>query len=247
MLQFPKMWPTDPKKSAELGQSIFVREKTCVNIKTNTNKMNTVIDFIAASVIWKLKILIPTCWRSWVFAKRECPFSYINKFFEWFLELYETTVHKWHSFHQEWMFFFYWAFPMLLWKKWSLEHNGVCKNVCASACRCWIERLFRRDVDQKDILGGTIVIETLDFDFCYSTNFRLYAKLYDSAQKMWWNTGKGCGHSPMIGRGPNSCWLGYVTGLLLYLYVKHLLLSFLTSVNFWSIIFSFCTGWWFCS
>ena len=38
----------------------------------------------------------------------------------------------------------------------------------------------------------------------------------------------------MVGRGPNSCWLGHVTGLIFCLYVKIFLPSIFNSVDFWS-------------
>ena len=38
----------------------------------------------------------------------------------------------------------------------------------------------------------------------------------------------------MIGRGPNACLLGHVTGLLFCLYVKFFLPSIFNSVDFWS-------------
>ena len=38
----------------------------------------------------------------------------------------------------------------------------------------------------------------------------------------------------MIGRGPNSCLLGHVTGLLFCLYVKFILPSIFNSVDFWN-------------
>ena len=48
------------------------------------------------------------------------------------------------------------------------------------------------------------------------------------------HSGKGLGYCYMIGRGPNSCLLGHVTGLLLCLYVKLFLPSIFSSVDLWS-------------
>ena len=38
----------------------------------------------------------------------------------------------------------------------------------------------------------------------------------------------------MIGRGPNACLLGHVTGLLFCFYVNFVLISFFKFVDFWS-------------
>ena len=46
------------------------------------------------------------------------------------------------------------------------------------------------------------------------------------------HSGKGPGYWYMIGRGPNSCLLGHVTGLQICLYVKPFLPPNFTSVEF---------------
>ena len=64
--------------------------------------------------------------------------------------------------------------------------------------------------------------------------FRLHAKLHNAAWSVRSHTGKGPGCCYMIGRGPNSCLLGHVTGQLFCLYVKIFLPSIFKSVNLWS-------------
>ena len=64
--------------------------------------------------------------------------------------------------------------------------------------------------------------------------FRLHAILYDAAGAVRAHSGKGPGYCYMIGRGPNPCLLGHVTGLHFCLYVKLFLPSIFNSVDFWS-------------
>ena len=62
--------------------------------------------------------------------------------------------------------------------------------------------------------------------------FRLHTILHDAARAVRAHSGKGPIYCYMIGRGPISCLLGQVTGLLFCLYVKVFLLSIFTSVDF---------------
>ena len=89
-------------------------------------------------------------------------------------------------------------------------------------------------MDQKIPFGGLIVYgyPYLDFVFRYSKVFRLPAKLHDAVGAVRSHSGKGTGYCYMIGRGPNSCLLGHVTGLLFCLYVKLLLPSIFNSFDF---------------
>ena len=118
--------------------------------------------------------------------------------------------------------------------KMSFQHNSVHKNLFLSACFCWDSRLFLRQMDQKIKFGATIDYEDsyLDSVFRYSKVFRLHAKLHDAAGAVRVHSGKGLGYCYMIGRGPNSCLLGHVTGLLFCLYVKIILHSIFNSVDF---------------
>ena len=74
----------------------------------------------------------------------------------------------------------------------------------------------------------------MEFLFRHFEVFTLHAKLNDAAGTVTAHSGKGPGYCYMIGRGPNSCLLGHVTGLLFCLYVKLFLPSILNSVDFWS-------------
>ena len=116
----------------------------------------------------------------------------------------------------------------------SFEHNSVRKNLFLSACFCWDSSLSLCEMDQKFKFGVLIGYgnSCLDSVFRYAKVFRLRAILHDAAGAVWAHTGKGHGYCYMTGRGPNSCSLGHVTGLLFCFYVKLFLPSFFNSVNF---------------
>ena len=111
---------------------------------------------------------------------------------------------------------------------------SVRKNLFLSACFCWDSRLSLREMDQKFKFGGTIGYENsyLEILICHFKMFRLHAILHDAAGAVRTHFGKGLGYCYMIGRGPNSCLLGHVTGLLFCLYVKLFLPSIFNSVDF---------------
>ena len=125
-------------------------------------------------------------------------------------------------------------FRLYLGLKMSFEHNSVRKNLFLSAGFCWDSRLSLCEMDQKFEFGGTIVYGAsyLDSVFRHSKVFRLHAKLHDAAGAVRLQTGKGSGYCYMIGRGPNCCLLGHVTGLLFCLYVKIFLPSSLNLIDF---------------
>ena len=89
-------------------------------------------------------------------------------------------------------------------------------------------------MDQQFKYGGTIIYgdSYLEFLFRHFKVFRLQAILHDAAAALRANSGKGPGYCYMIERGPNSCLLGHVTGLLFCLYVKIFLPSIFNSVDF---------------
>ena len=89
-------------------------------------------------------------------------------------------------------------------------------------------------MDQKFKFGVLIGYgnSCLDSVFRYSKVFRLHAIPPDAAAAVRAQSGKGPGYCYMIGRGPNSCLLGHVTGLLFCLYVKLFLPSIFNSVDF---------------
>ena len=106
--------------------------------------------------------------------------------------------------------------------KMSFEHNSVRKNLFLSACFCCDFRLSLREMDQELKFGGTIGYgdSYLEFVFRHFKVFTLHAILHDAAAAVRAHSGKGPGYCYMIGRGPNSSFLGHVTGLLFCLYVK---------------------------
>ena len=116
----------------------------------------------------------------------------------------------------------------------SFEHNSVHKNLFQSACFCWDSKLSLREMDQINKLGGTIGYgdSYLEFLFRHFKIFGLHAILHDAAGAVRAHSCKGPGYCYMVGRGPNSCLLGQVTGLLFCLYLKIFLLSNFNSVDF---------------
>ena len=118
----------------------------------------------------------------------------------------------------------------------SFEDNSVRKSLFLSACSRWDFSLPLREMDQKFKFGGTIGYGNsyFQFQFRHFKVFRLHAKLHDAAGAVWAHSGKGPGYCYVVGRGPNSCLLGHVTGLLFCLYVKLFLPSIFNSVDFWS-------------
>ena len=116
----------------------------------------------------------------------------------------------------------------------SFEHNSVRKNLFLIACFCWDSRLSLREMDQKVKFGGTIGYgdSYLDSVFRYSKVFRLHAILHDAAGAVRAHSGKGLGYCYVIGRGPKSCLLGRVTGVLLCLYIKIFLPSIFNLIDF---------------
>ena len=114
------------------------------------------------------------------------------------------------------------------------EHNSVQKNLFLRACFCWNSRISLREMDQKYKFGGTIGYGNsyLELLFCHFEIFKLHAILHVAAGAVQAHSGKGPGYCYMIGRGPKSCLLAHVTGLLFCLYVKIFLPSFFNSVDF---------------
>ena len=118
--------------------------------------------------------------------------------------------------------------------KMSFENNSVRKNLFLSACFCWDSRHSLREMDQKFKFGGTIGYgySYLELLFRHFKIFRLHAILHDAARAVRAHSSKGSGYCYMIGRGPNSCLLGQVTGLSFCLYIKIFLPCIFNSVDF---------------
>ena len=89
-------------------------------------------------------------------------------------------------------------------------------------------------MDQKFKFGGTIGYgdSYLEFLSRFFKVFRLHAILHDAVEAVRAHSGNEPGYSYMIRRGPKSCLLGHVTGLLFCLYVKR--------ENFSALHFHFC-------
>ena len=94
--------------------------------------------------------------------------------------------------------------------------NCTRKNLFLSACYYWYWTISLREVDQKFLHGGKIGNgdSYLNSVFPYSKVFRLHAILHDAAGAVRLQTRKGPGYCYMIGRDPNCCLFGHVTGLL---------------------------------
>ena len=122
--------------------------------------------------------------------------------------------------------------------KLSFEHKTACKNFFLSAYVCWDYTLSLRVMDQNFTFGGTIGYGNsyLEFFIRHFKISRLHAILNDAAGVVPAHSGKRPGYCYVIGRGPNSCLLGHVTGLLFSLYVKLFLTSIFNSVDFRSSI-----------
>ena len=98
----------------------------------------------------------------------------------------------------------------------------------------WDSGFSLREMDQKFKFGGLNGYGNshLVSVFRYSKVVRLHAILHDAAAAVRPHSVKGPSYCYMIGRGPNSCLVGHVTGLLFCLYVKLFLPSIFNSVSF---------------
>ena len=161
--------------------------------------------------------------------------SYIDIFYKRCVVLVETTVHKKKQTPSRLDVHFLMnicrLYPVC---RMSCDHKSVRKNLFLSACFCWDSRLSLREMDQKFKFVGTIGYGNLylEFLFRHFKVFRLHAILHDAAGAVRAHIGKGSGYCYMIGRGPKSCLLAHVTGLLFFLYVKLFLPSIFHSVDF---------------
>ena len=121
------------------------------------------------------------------------------------------------------MFFFLLSiFELYLGSKMSFEHNSVLKTLYLSAWFRWDSKLSLREMDQKLKFDGTVGYgdSHLELLFHHFKVIRLPPKQHDAAGAVTALSGKGPRYCYMLGRGPKSCLLGHVTGILLCLYVK---------------------------
>ena len=237
MQQLPDIEKTDSKEELSyLKKTIYNgRRKVCLNVQTDTDKLNIVvyryrnnlylkdneIDLKLTkyqSLLAKRVYLLPTLTYSTSGALYWMKQFFINN---------TNSVKNGCSFPHE-------HFPIVPGLKMLFENNSVRKNLFLSACFCWDSRLSLREMDQNFKFDGTIVYgdSYLEILFRHFKVFRLHAILYDAAEAVQAHSGKRLGYCFMIGRGPNSCLLGHVTGLLFCLYVKIFLPSIFNSVEF---------------
>ena len=115
-------------------------------------------------------------------------------------------------------------------------HNCTRKNIFLSSFYGSDRRISVREVDQKFFHGGKIGYgdSYMDSVFRYSKVFRLHAILHDAIGAVRLQTAKEPGYCYMIGRGPNNCLLGHVTGPIFCLHVKIILPSIFNLFDFWS-------------
>ena len=116
----------------------------------------------------------------------------------------------------------------------TFKRISVRENLFLIACLCWDSGLLLRQMDQYFKFGGLIVYgnSCLDSLLRYSKVFRLHAILHDAAGAVRTHSGEGPGYCYLIRRGPNSCLLGHVTGLLFCFYIKLFLPPIFISVDF---------------
>ena len=127
-------------------------------------------------------------------------------------------------------------FGLYLKVKSKFFQNCTRRNLFLSACYyCCDGTISLPEVEQKLLHRGKIGYENsyLDSVFRYCKVFRLPAILHDAAVAVLLQTGKGPGYFYLIGRGPNSCLLGHVTGLLFCFHVKIFLPSIFNLIDFW--------------
>ena len=93
------------------------------------------------------------------------------------------------------------------------------KNFFLKACYCLDKSISLPDLDQTFLLGWGIG-HGLWTPFSYSKVFRVHAILHDAAEAVRLKIGSGSGYCYMIGRGPKSCLVGHVNGVVSCLYLK---------------------------
>ena len=120
--------------------------------------------------------------------------------------------------------------------KLSFENNSIRINLFLSACFCWDSRLSLREMDQKFKFGGTIGIGNSYLEFLF-LHFKSFKTTRNTTWCCWSTAAHSCkrpSYCYMFGRGPISCLLGHVTGLIFCLYVKLFLPCIFVYFDFWS-------------
>ena len=88
------------------------------------------------------------------------------------------------------------------------------KNSVLNVCQGLDPKISLGEMNDLYLHGGLIGYSDsyLDSVLRYSKVFRLNAILHDAAGAVYTEKRKGPGCCYMIGRGPNSCLFGYITG-----------------------------------
>ena len=225
MQQLPEIEKVDSKNEIFcLNWTIYNgRRKVCISFKTDIDKLNIVVyRYRKNTYVKDTEMELKLTEYEKLLSKRVYLLSYIDVFLSgalyWMKQLFIMKVN---------LIKIGCSFLMSIFRKYtgvkmSFEHKNVRKNFFLSACFCWKSGLFSHEMDQKIKFGGTIGYgdSYLHSVFRYSKVNRLHAISRDAAGAVRLQTGQGPGYCYMIGRGPNCCLLGHVTGLLFCLYVK---------------------------
>ena len=102
------------------------------------------------------------------------------------------------------------------------KKNTDRKNLFLSVCHCLDPKTSLREMNDLYRHGGLIGYgdSHLDSVLRYSKVFCLHAVLHDAAGAVYTEKRKGPGCCYKIGRGPNSCLFGHITGLLFCVFLK---------------------------
>ena len=116
----------------------------------------------------------------------------------------------------------------------SFQHNSARKNLCSSTCVCWDARFSVRELFQKFKICESFGYgdSFLKFSSRLFKVIRLHSIVHATARTVPSRSGKGPGNCYTTGRGPNSCMLGHVTGLLICLFKKLSLPTIFNYIDF---------------
>ena len=119
------------------------RGKVFVNFRTDTDKLNVVV-YHNLNLLYpkdsRIYLKITENGKLWI--ERVYLLSSIYIISERAIVLDEKVVEIWNSFHQEWLYSFYWVLSDFYSRaKNSFEHNTVRKNLSIGACCCWDDKL----------------------------------------------------------------------------------------------------------
>ena len=195
------------------------RRKMCVGFQTDTDKVEIVVyRYRLITYLRDTEIELNLAKYKTLLAKRLYLLGCLNTFYKRCIVLDESTIHSWNFY----VLFLVNVFRFYTGMKLGSTKNTVRKNLFLSACHCLEQKISLLEMDQEFPSWGSIGYgdSNLENIFRFSKVFRLHAILHDTAGCLYLHNGKGPGSFCLIGRGPNSCLLGHVTGLLYCLYLK---------------------------